>query len=105
MQIHAIAPFMLIVSIALSWDCFASTFDDTSPAAASSWSLPMLASAVCITSFGLAFSGETWLIGVAVAALGLVLGRCVHGIKVGIAVPLSAAVLLTYLRFALFLHP
>jgi hypothetical protein len=104
MSVENAAPNLLIVSIALSWKWFAASFDDTSSAAASSRSLSMLASAVCITSLGLAFSGETWSTGVTVAALGLLFGRCVHGIKMGVAIPLSAAVFLTYLRLVLFPH-
>lgn len=99
MQIHAIAPVLLIVSIALSWNCFVAIFDGASPVADATRLLPMLASTVCITSLGLAFSGGPWPVGVLMVAAGLALGRFAQGTNMPLAVSLSAALLLTYLRY------
>jgi hypothetical protein len=59
----------------------------------------MLASAVCITSLGLAFSGGTWPVSMLVVATGLLLGRFAQGTNMPLAVSLSAALLLAYLRY------
>jgi hypothetical protein len=60
----------------------------------------MLASAVCITSLGLAVGGGSLPIGVLTVATGLLLGRCVRQADTALALWLSVAFFLAYLRYA-----
>ncbi|NLR97161.1 hypothetical protein HGP17_09970 [Rhizobium sp. P38BS-XIX] len=92
------AALLLIFSIGLSWNRVATIFDTALPIENSAQPLLILASTVCITSFGLAFSIAAWPIGILIVVVGLLLARFVQGLNIRIAVPLSVALLLAYIR-------
>jgi uncharacterized membrane protein len=101
MQIQAMGPILLIASIALSWNGFLLIFDGSRSARIAARPLPMLASAVCVTSLGLAFSGGPLPVGLLTVAAGLLLGRFVRRADMALALWLSVAFFLAYLRYAM----
>lgn len=101
MQIQAIAAVLLIASIALSWNGFMLIFDGALSARTAARPLPMVSSAVCITSLGLAFSGGPLSVGILTVAAGLLLGRFFRGAHVALTLSLSVAFFLAYLRYVM----
>lgn len=99
--LDSVAPFSLSFAIALSWGGFRPIFSRTTGEAVLRSPVTTLASAICVTSLGMAFNAESiGLMGV-VAATGLLLGvfldkSPVHPPRV-LALSLAGALLFFYL--------
>ncbi|WP_025658040.1 hypothetical protein [Rhizobium sp. IBUN] len=99
MQLHTIAPALLVLAIALSWPPFSSIFRGETQAAVATAPLTMIASAVSLSALGLAFAGNGPWLGMLIAALGLLLGRTMRTPAPPFAISLSALSLAAYLQF------
>lgn len=101
MHIDTFSPMLLVLAVALSWDRFATIFSGKTQAAIAAAPPAMIASAVALSSFGLAFRGSGLWVGVLVAALGPLLGRTVPRIEPALSLSIAVLCLAIYLHLGL----
>ncbi|RDJ10339.1 hypothetical protein [Rhizobium grahamii] len=100
MQFHAIAPFFLVLAIALSWPRFASIFSLKTKAEVAAAPLTTIATAINLSAIGLAFAGNDPGLAILVVLVGVLLGATMRAPTPVISVALSVASLAVSLQLS-----